>query len=197
MIIIYNSKTRAAAINWKLINATSNSKTNNRTNHSRTIIFYNILDLKESNQHQGTTKQNILEAKPSDIDYHNCIIHQNIIGWEHFARGRIRKSFIDTVNRYYQRGNKIGRTFTGIGWIKTVARHMLTMHLESWTSRCNAIFDGPEQTKGIFTSLLKQSLLMTVEQYYEKSGVLPVEYRKWFDLPLQKFESLHIKPQQN
>ena len=38
---------------------------------------------------------------------------------------------------------------------------------------------------------------MTVEHYYEKSEVLPVEYRKWFDLPLLKFESLHIKPLQN
>ena len=71
---------------------------------------------------------------------------------------------------------------------------MLTMHVEAWTSRYNAIFDGPEQNKEIITSLHKQLLLMTVEQYYEKSEVLPVEYRKWFDLPLLKYESLHIKP---
>ena len=74
---------------------------------------------------------------------------------------------------------------------------MLTMHATTWISRCNENFDGPEQSKGIITSLHKQSLLMTVEQCYEKSDVLPVEYRKWLDLPLPKNESLHVKPLQS
>jgi len=67
---------------------------------------------------------------------------------------------------------------------------MLIMHIEAWKSRL-------EKTNGLITSLHKQSLLITVEQYYEKSEALPVEYRKWFDLPLLKYESLHIKPLQN
>ena len=115
--------------------------------------FYNNHDRKESNQQQGTAKQNIVEAKPSELDYDNCIIHQDIIGWEHFARGRISKSFINTINRYYKRGTTKGRTFTRIEWIKTVARHMLIINLEAWKSRCNAIFDGPEKTNGIISSL--------------------------------------------
>ena len=71
---------------------------------------------------------------------------------------------------------------------------MLIIHVAAWISRYNAIFHGPKQSKGISTSLHKQLLLIIVEQYYEKSEVLPVEYRKWFDLPLPKYESLHIKP---
>ena len=46
-------------------------------------------------------------------------------------------------------------------------------------------------------SLHKQSLLMTVERYQEKSGALPVEYRKWFDIPIKTYETLHIKSLQN
>ena len=55
---------------------------------------------------------------------------------------------------------------------------MLIIHIEAWKSRYNAIFDGPEKTKGLITSLHKQSLLIIVEQYYEKSEALPGEYRK-------------------
>ena len=93
--------------------------------------FYNNQDRKETDQQQRCTKQNIVEAKSSELDYGTCIIYQDIIGWEHFARGRINKYFIDTVNRYYQRGTTKGRTFTGVGWIKTVARHMLIIHVEA------------------------------------------------------------------
>ena len=47
------------------------------------------------------------------------------------------------------------------------------------------MFDGLEQAKEKITSLHKQSLLMTIEQYYEKTEVLPTEYRKWLDLPIE------------
>ena len=90
-----------------------------------------------------------------------------------------------------------GRNFTGKGWLKMVAQHMLNIHTEAWKARCNAIFGGPETNNKNIVSLHKQSLLMTVEQYYEKAETLPVEFRKWFDLPILKIEQLHIKPLQN
>ena len=66
--------------------------------------FYNNQERKENVQKQGTTKQNIVKVKPSELDHGTCIIHQEIIGWGYFARGRISKSFIDTVTRHYLRG---------------------------------------------------------------------------------------------
>ena len=65
--------------------------------------FYNNQDRKENVQKQGIIKQNIVEVKLSELDYGTCITNQDIIGWEHFARGRIRKSFIDIVTRHYMR----------------------------------------------------------------------------------------------
>ena len=74
---------------------------------------------------------------------------------------------------------------------------MLKIHIEAWKACCNDIVGGPETNNKRIVSLHKQSLLMAVEQYYEKAEALPVEFRKWFDLPINKIEDLHIKPLQN
>ena len=100
---------------------------------------------------------------------------------------------MSTITAYYKKVKKKGRKFTGVGWVKIMTLYLLTMHVSSWASRCNDFFTGSEQAKGKIVSLHKQSLLMAVEQYHEKSGVLQVEYRKWFDLPIETYKTLHIR----
>ena len=100
------------------------------------------------------------------------------IGWEHFARGRIRTFFINTITAYYKKVETKGKQFTGVEWVETMARHLLIIHVSSWASHYNTILNGSVQAKGKVVSLHKQSLLIIVEHYYEKAGVLSVDYRK-------------------
>ena len=138
--------------------------------------YYDNIDGADNNQQQGTTKHQITGVRHDELEDNICTINQGIIGWEHFARGWISTSFITTINRHYQRGLNKGNTFTGTGWTKMVAQHILKIHIEAWNARCNDIFGGLETNNKRIVSLHKQSLLMTVEQYYEKAEALPVEF---------------------
>ena len=49
----------------------------------------------------------------------------------------------------------------------------------------------------IIMSNNKKSLLMIVAYIYEKSEELPVEYRKWFEIPISSHYKTHVATIQN
>lgn len=53
----------------------------------------------------------------------------------------------------------------------------LTIHTQAWTSRCHLMFHGISSIIGDRKiSLHKESLLLTIQYYYEKAENLPANY---------------------
>ena len=94
---------------------------------------------------------------------------QDIIGWNHFIRGRISKELTNTMTNFYRTSIQTKQRFTGIGWTKSVVKFMLETHVNEWKYRCELNF----QPKSIIhdnqhMSFHKRSLLITVDHFLFK-----------------------------
>ena len=54
---------------------------------------------------------------------------QNIIGWNHYIRGRISKELTNTMINFYRTSIQTKQRFNGIGWTKAVNKFMLEIHV--------------------------------------------------------------------
>ena len=124
---------------------------------------------------------------------HKAINHQRKIGWDSFSRGRISKQFIITMNEHYKQTQRTS-TFTGIGWIKQIVSFVLSTHIDEWYHRCESN-SNPNQIsfQNSLMSLEKKSLLLTIEFFYSKAEILPVNLKIWFQSPLEEFKKYHVK----
>ena len=57
------------------------------------------------------------------------LTQQDIIGWNHFIRGRISKEPTNTMTNFCQTLIQTKQRFTGIGWTKAVIKFMLEIHV--------------------------------------------------------------------
>ena len=105
---------------------------------------------------------------------HKAINHQRKIGWDNFSRGRISKQFIITMNEHYKQKQRTS-TFTRIGRIKQIISFVLSTHIDEWYHRCDSN-SNPNQIsfQNTLMSLEKKSLLLTIEFFYSKAEILPV-----------------------
>ena len=62
--------------------------------------------------------------------------HQNTIGWDNFARGRISKTFRMAITSHYKK-NKLKQLQTS--WTSIVANNIIDIHLDAWKDRCQDI----------------------------------------------------------
>ena len=122
-----------------------------------------------------------------------AINHQRKIGWNNFSRGQISKQFIITMNEHYKQKKRTS-SFTGIGWIKQVINFVLSTHIDEWYHRCDSN-SHPNQIsfQNTFMSLEKRSLLITIEFFYSKAEILPVDLKIWFKSAIEEFKKYPVK----
>ena len=103
----------------------------------------------------------------------------DIIGWNHFIRGRISKELINNMTTFYQILIQPKQRFTGIGWTKAVVKFMLETHVYEWKYRCELNFQ-PKRIihDNLHMSFHKRSLLITVDHFLLKMESLPFPKQK-------------------
>ena len=67
--------------------------------------------------------------------------HQEVIGWNHFARGRVSNQLIEYMDLIYQNTNS---NKTSISWVNSIIKVNLEVHLTEWKNYCN---DSGSSTK--------------------------------------------------
>ena len=154
------------------------------------MIHTRIFLLFATRTHQLLSKILISGCQPPMDELHQkAINHQRKIGWNNFSRGRISKQFIITMNEHYKQKKRTS-SFTGIGWIKQVINFVLSTHIDEWYHRCDSN-SHPNQIsfQNTFMSLEKRSLLITIEFFYSKAEILPVDLKIWFKYAIEELES--------
>ena len=122
------------------------------------------------------------------------LTQQDIIGRNHFIRGRISKELTNTMTTFYQTLIQPKQRFTGIVWTKAVVKSMLERHVYKWKYRCELNF----QPKSIihdnqYMSFHKHSLLITVDHFLSKMEILPFPKQKWFLDSKEEYPKMSVK----
>ena len=97
------------------------------------------------------------------------------------------------MDEHYKKKKRTS-SFTGIGWMKQVINFVLSTHIDEWYHRCDSN-SHPNQIsfQNTFMSLEKQSLLITIEFFYSKAEILPVDLKIWFKTTIEDFKNYPVK----
>ena len=97
------------------------------------------------------------------------------------------------MNAHYKQKQRTF-TFAGIGWIKQVISFVLSTHIDEWYHRCDSN-SNPNQIsfQNTLMSLEKKSLLITIEFFYSKAEILPVDLKIWFQSSIEEFKKYTVK----
>jgi len=96
------------------------------------------------------------------------------------------------MNAHYKQKQHIS-TFTGIGWTKQIINFILLTYIDEWYHRCDSN-SNPNQIsfQNTFMSLEKRSLLITIEFFYSKAEILPVDLKIWFKSSIEEFKKYPV-----
>ena len=119
------------------------------------------------------------------------ILNQNIIGWQHFYRGRVSKHLTTAMETYYTQ-HPDNPNFTEKGWIKQMIALMLIIHIEEWYLRFH-ILTSSENIDDDRLSPEKRSLLLTIQLFCEKIGSLSVSKQKWFNHSEEEYQKKPVQ----
>ena len=112
---------------------------------------------------------------------------QSEIGWNHFIRGRISKTFKPQL-AYYFKTNKLGKRYYVQSWYSKVIAGLWSIHLTEWRHFSSAIRGGDNKSKDKAT--IKPTLLKLVRKYYIASKPLPKYKTIWFRRDITKYKNL-------
>ena len=113
--------------------------------------------------------------------------HQEEIGWNHFARGRISKQLADYMKLFYHNTNS-KRTSTS--WINSMIKLNLEVHLTEWKNYCNMIQEvNPNTSK--HESQLHQYLIHDVGTHQCHAKDIQHKPCKWFAKYITEFVELN------
>ena len=96
------------------------------------------------------------------------------------------------MNAYYKQKQHTS-TFTGIGWTKKMINFVLPTHMDEWYHRCDTN-SNPNQIsfQNTFMSLEKRSLLITIDFFYSKAEILPIDQTIWLKSSIEEIKKYPV-----
>ena len=129
------------------------------------------------------------ETEQTSESITKIVASQSEIGWNHFIRGRISKTFKPQL-AYYFKTNKLGKRYCVNSWYSKVISGLWAIHLTEWRHFSSAIHGGDNKIKDKAT--IKPTLLKIVRKYYIASKVLPKYKKIWFRRDITKYNKFSI-----
>ena len=87
-----------------------------------------------------------------------CIQSRSTIGWEHFVRGRVSKTFYQVISYYYSQ-NKMSKKLTTENSYSQIIHQSITIRKNNWLKFCTLIDEPihtvePSSTRAILIQLI-------------------------------------------
>ena len=140
----------------------------------RNKIIENLRMLYEMDPIHDSLSLHLTETEQTLESITKIVASQSEIGWNHFIRGRISKTF-QTQLAYYFKTNKLGKRYSVQSWYSKVIAGLWSIHLTAWRHFSSAIHGDDNKSENKAT--IKPTLLKIVRKYYIASKILP-KYKK-------------------
>ena len=101
--------------------------------------------------------------------------HQDAIGWNHFARGRISKQLKDFMETYYKR-SQLKRTASL--WIKSLIQLNIKLHIVDW-KKCYDLIQESTPTDSNNKNQIHQDMIDDVHTLQKHARSIPQEQYQW------------------
>ena len=155
----------------------------------RNKIIENLRTLYEMDPILDSLYLHSTETKQTSESINKIVASQSEIGWKHFIRGRISKTFKPQLS-YYFKTNKLGNRYYVQSWYSKVIAGLWSIHLTKGRHFSSAIYGGDNKSKDKAT--IKPTLLKIERKYYIASKPLPKYKKICFRRDITKYKKISI-----